>query len=315
MSGQIILFGATGTVGRAVAAELVAAGWSVSAPLRRPAEVPGVKTIVVDLGDTAALSSALAPLRPDAVISCMASRDGRPADSWAVDRDATIRSFEAAQAAGARRAILVSAICVQKPKLDFQFAKLEAEAWLANSGMAWSVVRPTALFKSLSGQIHRVRSGKPFLVFGSGELTSCTPISDRDLGRYVVDVLEDEAQVGKILPIGGPGPALTPLAIAAELFHQTKLRRRVKHVPLGAMDLVIGGLSLAGRLSPAMADKAAFARIGRYYATESMLVWDDAQGVYDRALTPSYGSDTLQDHFRRVLAGEIEVDLGEHAVF
>lgn len=32
----------------------------------------------------------------------------------------------------------------------------------------YSIVRPTSFFKSLSGQVDRLRRGKPFLVFGDG---------------------------------------------------------------------------------------------------------------------------------------------------
>ena len=72
---------------------------------------------------------------------------------------------------------------MQKPLLEFQRAKLAFEDKLKASGLTWSIVRPTAFFKSLSGQIARVRAGKPFLLFGDGTLTACKPISDDDLGR------------------------------------------------------------------------------------------------------------------------------------
>jgi len=64
-----------------------------------------------------------------------------------------------------------------------------------------------------------------------------------------------------------------------------------------------------------LADKAELARIGRYYATESMLVLDPATGRYDAAATPSTGSDTLFDFYAKAIAGEASVDRGDHAVF
>ena len=54
--------------------------------------------------------------------------------------------------------MLLSAICVQKPLLEFQKAKLELEAELVRAAAArenpvsYSIVRPTAFFKSLAGQ-------------------------------------------------------------------------------------------------------------------------------------------------------------------
>ena len=77
----------------------------------------------------------------------------------------------------------------------------------------------------------------------------------------------------------------------------------------------IDGLSLAGLVSPRLRAKAGLARIGRYYATESMLVWDPVAGRYDADATPSTGKDTLFDHYAQVLRGEVKTNLGDHAVF
>ena len=77
----------------------------------------------------------------------------------------------------------------------------------------------------------------------------------------------------------------------------------------------IGVLTSAGRFVPAAAKKAELARIGRYYATESMLVWNPVANVYDAAATPSTGTQTLEDHYRKIIAGELVTDLREHSVF
>jgi divinyl chlorophyllide a 8-vinyl-reductase len=77
----------------------------------------------------------------------------------------------------------------RNPDLAFQEAKLAFEAELIASGLTYSIVRPTAFFKSLSGQVARLKKGKPFLVFGDGTLTACKPISDRDLGTFIASCL------------------------------------------------------------------------------------------------------------------------------
>ena len=68
--------------------------------------------------------------------------------------------------------ILLSAICVQKPMLSFQWAKLTFEKNLQTSGLDYTIVRPTAFFKSLAGQIKRVQNGKKFILFDDGKLRS-----------------------------------------------------------------------------------------------------------------------------------------------
>ena len=53
---------------------------------------------------------------------------------------------------------------------------------------------------------------------------------------------------------------------------------KFKRVPVALLDAIIGTLATVGRVVPSMAAKAELARIGRYYATESMLVLDPATG-------------------------------------
>ena len=313
----VLLAGATGTIGQAVARALVARGHRVLCPVRsgRALSLPGVTALSCTIGEPGALARALKGEQVDAVISCIASRSGVPADAWAVDHDAQVVLLEAAQAAGAEKFVLLSAICVQKPTLAFQQAKLAFEERLRHSGLTWSIVRPTAFFKSLSGQVARVQAGKAFLLFGDGTQTACKPISDADLAIYLVDCLDMPTRQKRILPIGGPGPAITPREQGEWLFNKLGQEPKFKRVPLALMDVIAGTLGTLGRVSPRLAQKAELARIGRYYASESMLVWDPAAGRYDAEATPEFGSHTLWDHYAAMMRGETQVDLGEHAVF
>jgi divinyl chlorophyllide a 8-vinyl-reductase len=86
-------------------------------------------------------------------------------------------------------------------------------------------------------------------------------------------------------------------------------------VPVALLDVIIGALGTAGRLVPALAQKAELARIGRYYATESMLVLDPQTGRYDAAATPSTGTETLFDFYASLVSGAIAPERGDHAVF
>ncbi len=307
------VLGATGTIGRATVAALAARGEDVVAVVRPGREAALVGARGTDVTNSAALRALFVAERIEAVICCLASRTGVPAEAAAIDRDATIGAIDAARAAGVGHFVLLSALCVQKPRLAFQHAKLAAEAALAASGLRWTVVRPTAFFKSLSGQIDRVRAGKPFLLFGDGRLTACKPVSDRDLADFLIDCLDDPARRDRILPIGGPGPAITPREQGEALFALTGRPPRFRRVSPRLLDAVVAVTGTAGRIVPSLAAKAELARIGRYYATESMLVL--APHGYDAAATPETGSDTLFAHYARIVAGEAPPDRGDHAVF
>jgi len=317
MRKTILLAGSTGTIGRAVAAALVARGDDVLCPLRPGSAPPrpGTTPLPCRLTEAGSLTAALDGRPVDAVISCMATRGGAPADAWAVEYHAQRTLLAETARAGARHFVLLSAICVQRPMLAFQHAKLAFERDLVQSGLEWSIVRPTAFFKSLSGQVARVQAGKPFLVFGDGRQTACKPISDRDLAAFIVTCLSDPERRNRILPIGGPGPAITPLDQATGLFEMLGRAPRIRHVPVAMMDVLAAGLGVLGHVSPRLRDRAEFARTGRYYATQSMLVWDAGKRRYDADATPEFGTDTLWDHYADLIAGRARSDLGAHAMF
>jgi divinyl chlorophyllide a 8-vinyl-reductase len=326
---RVFLLGATGTIGRATARALVARGHEVVCFVRPRAGaggtlsrddstrlLAGATVRFGDVGDPVSLArDGFRGERFDAWVSCLASRTGAPKDAWAIDHQAHVHTLAAAQAAGVSQAVLLSAICVQKPLLAFQHAKLAFEKALIASGLTYSIVRPTAFFKSLSGQVERVRRGKPFLVFGDGTLTACKPISDGDLADYIAGCLDDPARHNRVLPIGGPGDAITPRQQGEHLFALLGRPPRFKQVPVALLDGIIGVLGTLGHVLPALAAKAELARIGRYYATESMLVWDPATRRYDAAATPSTGSETLFDCYARLVSGAPAPERGDHAVF
>jgi divinyl chlorophyllide a 8-vinyl-reductase len=287
---RILLAGASGTIGSAVLRQLEAEGHIVRA-LTRGA-----------LADARALRQAVAETQCTVVISCIASRSGAPKDAEAIDYAANAALLAAAQAAGARQFILLSAICVQKPLLAFQHAKLKFEADLAASGIDYTIIRPTAFFKSLSGQVQRVKAGKPFLIFGDGNLTRCKPISDGDLARFITGCIANPEASGRILPIGGPGPAISLREQGEMLFELAGKEPRFKSISPKLFTYAERALGLGAGVSDWCAEKSEYVRIARYYATESMLALDPETGRYSADLTPEFGSETLRDHYAKLLA-------------
>ena len=330
MPQRVFMLGATGTIGQATVRALLRRGHEVVCLVRPRAGVGGrlqqADTMRLLAGTTVRFGDVADPAslqrdgfcgeRFDAVVSCLASRTGAPADAWAIDHRAHLHVLAAAQQSGATQMVLLSAICVQKPLLAFQQAKLAFEDALMDSGLAYAIVRPTAFFKSLSGQVERVKQGKPFLIFGNGELTACKPISDADLADYLADCLHNPERRNRILPIGGPGPALTARQQGELLFAALGIPPKFKSVPVGLMDVIIGTLSTLGRVAPKLAEKAELARIGRYYASESMLVLNPTTGRYDAAATPSTGRQTLAGFYAGLVSGSERLpERGDHAVF
>eukprot|EP00472_Partenskyella_glossopodia_P008866 CAMPEP_0197525136 /NCGR_PEP_ID=MMETSP1318-20131121/10640_1 /TAXON_ID=552666 /ORGANISM="Partenskyella glossopodia, Strain RCC365" /LENGTH=366 /DNA_ID=CAMNT_0043078307 /DNA_START=114 /DNA_END=1214 /DNA_ORIENTATION=+ len=324
---KVTVVGGTGYIGKFVVKELANRGYDVTAIVRKKSGVGGksdisavksdlpesVNIIEGDVTDKASLGNIMPD--SDVVVSCLASRSGGIADSWLIDYEATKNSMNVGKDKGAKQFVLLSAICVQKPLLEFQRAKLKFEEDLMASGLEYSIVRPTAFFKSLAGQIENVKNGGPYVMFGDGELASCKPISERDLASYMADCITNPELQNKILPIGGPGEALTPLQQSEMLFRLAGVEPKTVKVPIGIMDGAIWVFDQLAKVFKNLEDSAEFAKIGRYYAAESMLQMDES-GKYSADATPSYGQDTLEDFFANSIKNGLQgQELGDQAVF
>jgi len=189
--------------------------------------------------------------------------------------------------------------------LQFQYAKKDFEEKLrGQTDVSYSIVRPTAFFKSVSGQVEVVDSGAPFVYFdlGNGKSATCNPISEPDLAAAIIDTIADPAKKNTVWNIGGPDEGLSMVdqgKLIAEILG--KEQPKLLGVPIGLFDFIINGLQGAANLfkSEQLEDAAELGRIGRYYALEDMLTTDPAE---------RYGKTTLREHYERVAREGQEYD-------
>ena len=306
---KIFVAGATGYIGINVVKSALEQNFSVVVAIRKGSanfdlKDQNLKVLKISENDdswTAFLQDV------DVFISCIASRSGAPKDAHYVDFKLNKLLLEKAKDVKCSQFILLSAICVQKPMLAFQFEKLAFEKELQNSGLNFSIIRPTAYFKSLSGQIENIKKGKPYVYFGDGKLTQCNPISERDLSLFILSCIPDKNKWKKILPIGGPNQSLTPKDIGQMLFKIFEVTPKYKSFPTKILDAIRLLLMIVSPFSRWARDKSELIRIAKYYATESMLVWDESEMRYDPFQTPSTGKDTLEQYFYAIKKQRVEL--------
>lgn len=308
---KIFVAGSTGYIGKNVVKYALDNGFDVVTAKRHSDNKPGqlnkkLKVIKISNDD----NNWIADLeKVDVIISCLASRTGEPKDAHLVDYKLNCLLLEKAKALKCSQFILLSAICVQKPRLAFQFEKLAFEEELKKSGLNFSIVRPTAYFKSLSGQIENIKKGKPYVYFGDGQITQCNPISEKDLSLYILSCIKDKTKWEKILPIGGPKQSITPKDIGKILFEIFEVSPKYKSFPTKLLDAIRLLLLIISPFSNWAKNKSELIKIAKYYATESMLIWDEKKECYDANMTPSTGKDTLRDYFYSIKNLDLQLEI------
>ncbi len=155
---RITIFGGHGKIALLLAPMLVEAGHEVTSVIRNPdhvaeVEAGGATALVssVEDADTSALTELLAG--QDAVVWSAGAGGGSAERTYAVDRDAAIRSMDAAVAAGVARYVMVSfsganhdsLVPEDNPFRHYQDAKIAADDHLRGTDLAWTVLGPGTL--------------------------------------------------------------------------------------------------------------------------------------------------------------------------
>ncbi|WP_017572095.1 NAD(P)H-binding protein [Nocardiopsis halotolerans] len=204
-----LVIGALGGTGRLVVDALAATGASVIAGVHHPrqANAPakrGVERRFLDLtGESAEMEKAFSGV--DTVVNTAAARDTSQAAR--VDRDGAVAAMSIAQRVGVTRWIQISMAGVDRPEVLPGFllaaaeAKRAADARLADTTMAWTVIRPPWLTDAPAGGRIVIND------VGGGSL------SRADLADTVVASLGESATINRTFEVAsGPLPIRVALA-------------------------------------------------------------------------------------------------------
>ncbi|HYH73449.1 MAG TPA: SDR family oxidoreductase [Nocardioides sp.] len=202
---RVTIFGGHGKIALILAPMLVDAGHEVTSVVRNPdhvvdIEATGARAVVssVEDADVDGLVELLSG--QDAVVWSAGAGGGDPERTYAVDRDAAIRSMDAAAAAGAGRYVMVSfsgsspdaLVPEDNPFRHYQDAKIAADDHLRASDLDWTVLGPgTLTLEPGTGAVN------PDARFNDGDVTS------RELvAQVAVAVLSDSRASRKTLVFG-----------------------------------------------------------------------------------------------------------------
>lgn len=155
---RILIIGGHGKIALLLAPLLVARGDDVTSVIRNPAhaadvEATGATALVADVEKLTVDELAATLSGQDAVVWSAGAGGGNAARTYAVDRDAAIRSMDAAAAAGVDRYVMVSyfgagrdhGVPADNPFFAYAEAKAAADEHLRASGLAWTILAPSTL--------------------------------------------------------------------------------------------------------------------------------------------------------------------------
>jgi nucleoside-diphosphate-sugar epimerase len=248
MAGSIFLTGANGFLGRGLIALLGACpGRRIVCLVRRkPIEscYRNVEFVVGDLLNVDAYADAMADCN---AIVHLAAATGKhaPGEYFRTNRDGTKALTTAAQKMGVRRFLYLSTIAVKfldKSHYPYAQSKEQAEMVVQQSGLNWTIVRPTMIFGEgapvLDG-LARLATLPLMPMFGDGR-TPVQPILAGDVATSLIAMLEDESLIGKTVEIGGPDILSIEHLLLRIRCSLGRGRAPVLHLPAGPIAACLG---------------------------------------------------------------------------
>lgn len=246
----ILVTGAAGFVGNNVVTKLVEQGYTVRAMVRNTDKASlrlgnfGDKIEIVQ-GDVTQRAS-LKPLMRGvtAVVHTVAismEKGGQTYDS--VNYQGTINIVDASIDAGVRRFINISQNGADA-SLPYRFlaSKGRAQDYVAQSDLAWTAIRPSAIFGTQDeffNTFARLVKLTPiiFPLIGGGK-AEFQPVSVLDVAEATVRSLDDDSTIGKEYTVGGP-EALTLGEIERRVIKALGTRRLMLPVPVALLRPVV----------------------------------------------------------------------------
>lgn len=213
---RVAIIGGHGKVALHLSQILSGAGHEVSSIIRNPdhsadVEQRGAKPVVADVTQLSTGELADVLRGHDAVVWSAGAAGSSPEDTYAIDRDAAIRSMDAAKEAGVDRYVMVSYLGARRDHgvpedngfFHYAEAKAAADEYLRGTDLAWTILGPGAL------------TTDP----GKGEIeVSSEPQQDsvarEDVAQVAAAVLSNPGTVGKFIQFN---TGETPIAEALEV--------------------------------------------------------------------------------------------------
>jgi len=271
---RVFITGGTGFVGRNIFHALRGKGLKITAFVRSGSEeklpfLEGVKVAYGDVTNPESLADAIKGA--DAVIHLVGIIREFPSENITFEKlhyEATRNVVKASVDAGVTRFIFMSANgAAQDGVSSYQTTKWRAEEEVRNSGMEWTIFRPSVIFGDPGGlmeftsEMAGVIGKAPVMpVFGDG-LYRLDPVAVKDVALCFANSLNNPEAMGKVFHLGGGNPVTFHEIVQIIGKALGVKRKKTINVPFGIVRPVA---NLLGRFRffPVTSDQLALLRQG-----------------------------------------------------
>jgi NADH dehydrogenase len=238
----ILVTGGTGFVGGHVVGALRRAGKEVRCLVRdarraKP-ELAGCELVHGDMTDPASMRAAVEGA--EGVVHLVSIRQGKEEQFERIMSRGTRDLVDAAEAAGVRRFVLMSALGLDERTKDlvpYYRAKWAMEQAVEGSSLPFVIFRPSFVFAADGGILPTFRKLAKLApvtpIAGTGE-QRLQPIWADDVASYFVRALDDDVPTGTTYELGGPD-VVSWNELWGRLKEALGVRRPSVHVPMSLM--------------------------------------------------------------------------------
>lgn len=238
---KIILFGASGNLGKEIAREAVQQGYSVTIVVRNKNKAEQLSDItsdfiIADVTDPNSLTDICNGF--DVVVSALGKsvspNDKSKATFDEVDFTANSNILKEAVKSKVKKFVYVSAFHSEKYRhLEYFKVHHEFSEKLKNSGLNYSIIKPPALFSAFVDMIAMAKKGQ-LITMGKGDKKT-NPIFEGDLAKICVDSIKEK----EVTIEAGGKQVYTRKQLAEIIQINVDPSRKIKRIPIGLFKILL----------------------------------------------------------------------------